>query len=139
MANITIEQAKARITRASDALPEAVFGELAKRVVERTPVAQEGELAGRTRAHWRAGVGGPDSTINEETDTGGSTTVSRAVGAAKRAVLGTRLFLTNALPWIGRLEHGNATQDPHGMVKLTRAEYRPIAEAAARKIKQTVR
>lgn len=116
---------------------------LFSRVVKRSPVD-----TGRFRANWNVSYGAPDtSTMTRVDPTGGTTT-----NAIKQAVLslpvGATIWLANSLPYARTLEYGEypnpakhgskkrketemtihtvggfSMQAPHGMVRVSVAEY----------------
>jgi hypothetical protein len=100
----------------------------AQGLVQRTPVD-----TGRARANWILGVGNIDLTTSNRTDKGGGSTVSRV--AAEVASARSRVFyITNALPYIQRLEDGWSRQAPAGMVSVTLAALPAAIERYARRL-----
>lgn len=91
---------------------------LTTEIVNHTPVD-----TGRARAHWHASIGAPDESISEAVDPSGGATIRRAAEVIKRLEIGERLFITNPLPYIHRLENGYSQQAPAGMVTLARAKF----------------
>ena len=86
-------------------------------VVQKTPV-----LTGCARGNWRVSFGpelprGFDLTVR---DAGGGRTVSLASSMiTASARVGTRVNITNSVPYIIRLERGYSRQAPQGMVHVT--------------------
>lgn len=114
-----------------NAVIRKVAFDLGARIIMRTPVD-----TGRARANWVLGIGAP--TILDATDKIDSHKApvnSRGLGRsiAKTELLqglagfdateGKTIYITNSVPYIGRLEYGSSKQAPQGMVRLTAAEF----------------
>ena len=129
MPPLTIEQAKRRITFASDELVREDFIGLATRVIRRTP-----SITGRTRANWVIGLGRKSRAKPKlkRRDPSGQATLSAISQKMRNAKVKKKTFLTNSVPWIRKLEF----HVPHAMIQLTAAEHRPIANAAAVRVLQ---
>ena len=91
--------------RASALIAETGKG-LYRRAADATPVR-----SGRARANWRCSVGSPDCSSDDCTvfDSG------RAQAAFSGIVPGDTLYITNSVPYIGRLEEGWSVQAPAGI------------------------
>lgn len=104
-----------------------------KRVVRKTPVD-----TGRAKGNWQATYGSPASGEVGYVDRTkrGNISAPRERDLASTALAWnpaeSSIFLTNNLPYIGRLENGSSDQSPAGMVKVTLAEYPGIVEVNAR-------
>lgn len=95
---------------------------VASAVALRTPVD-----TGRARANWRTNIGGPLVTPVESFPRGkdGSTGASAAGQAISDATTkmgqykesGTPVFISNNLPYIGRLNEGSSKQAPAGFIE----------------------
>ena len=86
-------------------------------IVQKTPV-----LTGCARGNWRVSFGTelPRSFSITVRDAGGSKAVSLASSVIMAsATVGTRVNITNSVPYIMRLEHGYSRQAPQGMVRVT--------------------
>lgn len=66
---------------------------------------------GRARSNWLPSIGTPRSDTTENLS--GSTEI------ASNYKLGQKIFITNNLPYIKRLNEGHSTQAPSGYVELT--------------------
>ena len=129
MPPLTIQGAKRRITFAADNLIKEDFIGLARRVIKRTP-----SITGRTRANWVIGLGRKSRAKPKlkRRDPSGQATLSAIATKMRNAKkVRKKTFLTNSVPWIRKLEF----HVPHAMIRLTAAEHRPIAEAAARRVR----
>lgn len=106
--------------------------ELFSSVIADTPVDE-----GRARGNWQTSSGAPVSgttTRNDQTGPVGSVT-AKSTGAAIADVegltmqIGDVIFLTNNLPYIGRLEYDYwSGQAPHGMVRKNMARVQKIVD-----------
>lgn len=91
-------------------------------VVTATPVD-----TGRARSNWFASVGAPRSGVSEAyvPGSGGSTGAANTAEAITQATAATRgltregqsIYITNNLPYIGRLNQGSSAQAPAGFVE----------------------
>lgn len=105
-----------------EARKEIAF-EVAYRIISRTPVD-----TGEARANWNLGLERNDTTTTHEPDSSGQSAISRAQEVLSRMQTNnTRIFITNALPYINRLENGWSDQAPNGMVQVTLAEFPDFA------------
>lgn len=91
--------------------------ELAKKVVEKTPVD-----TGRARANWQFGDGAMISGTLDETDKTGDPTKDRLEEEILRSRVGGVTYIQNNLPYALRLEYGWSKQAPSGMVRTSMAE-----------------
>tara|TARA_R100001443_G_scaffold95266_2_gene101710 strand:- start:802 stop:1194 length:393 start_codon:yes stop_codon:yes gene_type:complete len=83
-------------------------------VVLKTPVD-----TGRARANWQLSINIPKTDVKKTTN---NTAVADGNRTLKTIKLGEDIYITNNLPYIGRLERGHSKQAPRGMVALTLAE-----------------
>ena len=96
---------------------------LFSQVVLRSPVD-----TGRFRANWNFSINSPDTSSSETTDK------ARGSQQAMKALqygAGQIVYLTNALPYARRLEHGWSKQAPNGMVKVSAVEFTRFVQQAA--------
>ncbi len=120
------DKAKGRV---DDVVRQVALG-VFKGVVLRTPVR-----TGRARANWTLTIGTPSAITRAVVDATGAKTIAEAQQAlaAWRSINGgglARIWITNSLPYILRLEHGWSDRAPNGMVAVTVAEFnRYIAQA----------
>jgi hypothetical protein len=109
-------------------VPRKVALDVLRRVVMRTPVDQ-----GRARGNWQTSVGAPVEQEIERFDKGGG----QAIESGASVIEGwdakeVAVFIMNNVPYIQALEDGHSkSQAPHGMVKITLAEFEQIVEAEA--------
>lgn len=105
----------------------AIFTELSRRIVMRTPVD-----TGRARANWQPSIDAPVAISLESFDKSGANALANAAATAVNVGPDQALYLTNNLPYIGRLEHGWSKQSPQGMVKLSALEFQQVTEVVVR-------
>lgn len=92
---------------------------------------------GRSRANWNVSIGEPDTraiwnlTVNDwaAREALGAATIEKA-----NFFSGDELYITNGIEYIKRLEEGYSKQAPQGMVGVTVAELRPVADEIARRL-----
>ena len=95
-----------------------VINETFEKVVMKSPVD-----VGRFRANWIASSGSYSRTPTDAIDKSGDATISKIRQAVLSMDISQRCYLTNALPYAVRLEHGwSKIQAPQGVVKVTLAE-----------------
>ncbi len=97
-------------------------------VVLKSPVKE-----GRFKGNWNLSIGSEDLSTSETFDKGGQTTIARAEGALSAYAASEGfpvVYLTNNLPYAGRLEDGYSGQAPSGMVGLTVAEIQAAFDGA---------
>lgn len=92
--------------------------EIAQRVIERSPVD-----TGRFRGNWVCAMHAPAGITRPTTDKDGGETLGAVSAALSGWQAGQTIYITNHLPYAYRLEHGWSQQAPHGMVRLTVAEF----------------
>lgn len=71
---------------------------------------------GRARANWQVSLVGPETSQRNETDRGGSATIARN-NAVIAGFEGGKIWLSNNVPYIGRLNEGWSAQAPAGFVE----------------------
>lgn len=100
----------------------ALAFEVHDRVIDRTPVD-----SGRARASWNLSINAPVTTVAPEPKKRSRRAAlesARSVRAQLPSFDAFRdtVWITNAVPYILRLEHGSSKQAPVGMVAVTIAE-----------------
>lgn len=111
-------QAKNKIRRIDDATKD-VLQDAAFKIVTRTPVD-----TGLARGNWRGRTTAPATGTFKTLDKSGRVTAGRIKAVIARMKIGQRLFITNNLPYMRRLENGWSKQAPAGFITLTLAELR---------------
>ena len=99
--------------------------DILRSVVFKTPVD-----TGRARSNWFVGVGGPVVKATDSHDTIGTSTVNSGASQINKASGDESIFITNSLPYIGRLENGYSQQAPAGMVAVTMASVQAFVDKA---------
>ena len=73
---------------------------------------------GTARANWQIGLGNPENTILFEQDPDGGTTIARAWTRIETwRSFNQALWLSNNVPYIGRLNDGWSVQAPAGFIE----------------------
>jgi hypothetical protein len=122
--SVPIDELVARSKERIDQIVRVATMQLFYQVVMRSPVD-----TGRFRANWNFSINRPDTSTTESTDK------SRGVAEAQKALnygAGQVVYLTNALPYAYRLEHGWSKQAPAGMVKVSATEFTRWVQQAAK-------
>ena len=91
-----------------------------KGIVQKTPVD-----TGRARGNWQVTLGQPAAGEVGYVEKGGGPTISKGTGEILVAPPIGKIWLTNNVPYIQKLEHGlpgGSRQAPAGMVQLTLVE-----------------
>ena len=81
-------------------------------VVLATPVD-----TGRARGNWQPSIGDPITSETGNTDKGGGTTIAKGNGLFARYEFGKKIFISNNVPYIQRLNEGHSQQAPAGFVQ----------------------
>lgn len=87
------------------------------RIVMRSPVD-----TGRFRGNWNVSIGRRDLTVTPNLDKSGRETMAKGQAIIEGLQDIQVVYLTNNLPYAGRLEDGWSMQAPTGMVAVTVAE-----------------
>lgn len=74
---------------------------------------------GRFRGNWQVQQGGAATAVLERADPSGSTTMAAGEAVIARATIDAPLWLTNNVPYAGRLEDGHSEQAPEGVLGIT--------------------
>lgn len=74
---------------------------------------------GRFRGNWQMQQGGPAASVLERTDPSGSVTMAAGEAVIARATIDAPLWMTNNVPYAGRLEDGHSQQAPEGVLGIT--------------------
>lgn len=87
--------------------------------------------SGRARANWNVGVGKPDESVDLEGPFRSSQETEDAARArASRARPGEDIHVTNALPYLPRLNRGSSRKAPAGFVeRAVRVARQTVVEA----------
>ena len=99
-----------------------------KRIILRTPVD-----IGRARANWGIAAGRPVTMLIDAGDKSGAATLTTTAEGVQVWDCEGSIFMTNNLPYIGKLEYGSSTQAPQGMVRITLEEMQAWIQQNAKK------
>ena len=72
---------------------------------------------GRARANWQVGIGAPVLEATEDTDKNGNVTINRNNGKIALRQKRQTVYISNNVPYIGRLNAGSSAQAPAGFVE----------------------
>jgi len=123
-----VEKAKANADQAFRGLAL----EMARRIIERTPVA-----SGNAKGAWAAGVNGiPASGDHLPDDKDGTATLARIAAVIATAKAGDVIHLANGTNYAWALEWGSSEQAPAGMVRVTLMERQAIANAVVARLRK---
>lgn len=135
---IDVASFNTRTFRQFDQIRRAIFLEIGRRVILKTPVDKGG-----ARGAWQSTVGKAATT---NVDRQGTASIAELGLMVQAAGISETMFLTNLMPYIGKLEDGGypnppkkgtgktvggfSTQAPEGMVRVTLAELDSIVRMA---------
>lgn len=111
--------------RNADLVIRKVGIDMTSRIVLRTPVD-----TGRARANWQVSIGARAIGVVDATDKTGSATIGLATQKLANFKAGPSIWITNGLPYIGKLEDGHSSQSS-GMVARTVVEFQGLVSKAA--------
>lgn len=100
------------VSKRIDSVRRGVVIKLFSAVILDTPVD-----TGRARGNWQVSKGAPIRNEIERDDKGGQAPISEVNRAAQDSTGDEPLFLSNNLPYIGKLEEGYSGKAPEGMVR----------------------
>ena len=112
--NISLDDFKGDTLEAVHKKKRLIGLKVLRGVVLKTPVD-----TGRAMANWQLSINIPKTDVKKTTK---NTAVADGNRTLKTIKLGEDIYITNNLPYIGRLERGHSKQAPRGMVALTLAE-----------------
>lgn len=95
-----------------DALTRRVAVAVDQAVVVATPVD-----TGRARGNWQVGIGAPVTDETERLDPAGVETIATNNDKIASRKLGQDIFISNNVPYIGRLNEGSSSQAPENFVE----------------------
>lgn len=111
-----------------DRLGRAVSFECARRLMLATPVD-----TGRARGNWNLSVGREDPTDKPERRMPEALSEAQGrVGSVAMGTKGDRVYLTNGVPYIGRLNDGYSRQAPAAFVQQVVQAMRSFVQQVAR-------
>jgi len=104
--------------------------EIARRIIERTPVA-----SGNARGAWVAAVNGVPTSGDPPDDKDGAATMARIAAVIATAKVGDVIYISNGADYIHALEFGKSDQSPGGMVRVILMERQAIAGQVVAKLR----
>lgn len=115
-----------KITR----IQRAVFFEVSRRIVIRTPVD-----TGRAIGNWLPSVNSFRTETIERLDPSGGQVLAEVAAVVAGHVPGQDLTLANNVNYIRYLEEGSSQKSPAGMVAVTAAEFEGLVEVQAARVR----
>jgi hypothetical protein len=117
--------------RNADQVVRKVGLQIATGIVMRTPVD-----TGRARSTWNTSIGSADYKVTESFDKAGAASIAKAAATLSGFKCGPSIWISNGLPYIGRLEQGWSKQAPAGMVAVTVREFQGLVRKAATEVRR---
>lgn len=74
---------------------------------------------GRFRGNWQMQAGTPATGVLDRLDPSGSAALAAGESVIAQATIDAPLWLTNNVPYAGRLEDGHSDQAPEGVLGIT--------------------
>lgn len=121
------------VSRVKVDMDEAFRGlafEVAKRIINRTPVA-----SGNAKGNWAAAVNAVPALGDGPDDIDGTATLARIAAVIATARVGDVIYIANNADYAHALEWGASDQAPGGMVRVTLVEAQAIAGQVVAKLR----
>lgn len=94
--------------------------------------APEGYVGGRFRGNWQFSIDSPADGELDAVDPSGNSAVAALKAQVSGLTIGQTAYIVNNLPYAIPLEYGHSKQAPHGMVRVTLANFQRIVDEAIR-------
>jgi hypothetical protein len=134
--NSQFQKMKRRINERALLIAQESYTQMSSNVITASPV-----LSGLFRNNWFSGINAPNTSTTKATakkafgEKGGAR-FNDFLQITGKMKYGDTLFLTNSLPYARALEYGHSKRmAPHGMVRLSAAEWPYVVANVARKIR----
>ena len=95
-------------------------------------VAGQGYVGGRFRGNWQFSIDAPATGELDRIDPSGSQAIADLQAQVQALTIGQTAYIVNNLIYAVPLEYGHSTQAPHGMVRVTLANFQRIVDEAIR-------
>lgn len=95
-------------------------------------VAGQGYVGGRFRGNWQFSIDAPATGDPDRIDPSGSQAIADLQAQVQALTIGQTAYIVNNLIYAVPLEYGHSTQAPHGMVRVTLANFQRIVDEAIR-------
>lgn len=95
-------------------------------------VAGKDYVGGRFRGNWQFSIDTPADGELDTIDPSGNATVAALRAQVSGLTIGQTAYIVNNLPYAIPLEYGHSKQAPHGMVRVTLANFQRIVDEAIR-------
>lgn len=90
---------------------------------------------GMFKNNWFTEINGLSSKATDSTDKSGQARLSDALNISHALKIGDSISFVNNLPYAIPLEYGHSAQSPHGMVRVTAAQWPLIVATVEKSIK----
>lgn len=95
-------------------------------------VAGQGYVGGRFRGNWQFSIDAPATGELDRIDPSGSQAIADLQAQVQALTIGQTAYIVNNLIYAVPLEYGHSTQAPHGMVRVTLANFQRIVDEVIR-------
>lgn len=95
-------------------------------------VAGQGYVGGRFRGNWQFSIDTPATGELDRIDPSGNEAIADLLAQVQGLTIGQTAYIVNNLIYAVPLEYGHSTQAPHGMVRVTLANFQRIVDEAIR-------
>ncbi len=95
-------------------------------------VAGQGYVGGRFRGNWQFSIDTPATGELDRIDPSGNEAIADLLAQVQALTIGQTAYIVNNLIYAVPLEYGHSTQAPHGMVRVTLANFQRIVDEAIR-------
>ena len=96
-------------------------------------VAGKGYVGGRFRGNWQFSIDTPAEGVLDQIDVSGNVSIAVLKAQVQTLTAGQTSYIVNNLPYGIPLEYGHSKQAPHGMIRVTLANFQKIVDDAIRK------
>ena len=142
---LDLSKAIENIIKDRDKIIRGTLAQLSTNIIKSTPVgnpalwapsslpAPHGYVGGSLRGAWNASFGQPDRTKTGRIEkAAGGQTAGDAASIAASFNAGQTFYLTNPLPYAGRVEFGHSSQRPNGMLRVNLKQAQSIMDKIAK-------
>lgn len=89
-------------------------------------------VGGRFRGNWQFSIDSPATGELDRIDPSGDEAIAELLAQVQALTIGQTAYIVNNLVYAVPLEYGHSTQAPHGMVRVTLANFQRIVDEAIR-------
>ena len=107
-----VEKIDLEVAKAATTLQRKLVLKIATLLILATPVR-----TGAARSNWNTSIGVANFSVTDVVDTNGNKARQKAIAVSKSVKPGDVAYITNALPYIGKLNDGHSKQQPAGFIE----------------------